>query len=225
MSNFSEQKDDEIAWSWSINEQVTYYLRHDAFWIDRIKAKTFDSSDFNELLNRYSLKQGIGHAFLRNNFESIWPWLSALYSPALSDSFNEVNGRWQTATKELSQQMSDSGGKQVRSQMLWSATSKLLWFFHPELCPMYDKFTLRSLNQICAQRRMPVTSGNYMEHFSKLLSEARPKIQKAMALSPYKYIYESRVLDQYLWLIGSGKKEQILKKYEAGQSVYVSKSR
>jgi hypothetical protein len=93
---------------------------------------------------------------------------------------------------------------------LYSMLSKLLWFYHPTQMTMYDRYAVDALGLV---KNCKITPETFLAVFDDLFHEKLPSINTAAVFSDREYPYPRRVLDKWLWLKGSGKEEERLKRF------------
>jgi hypothetical protein len=190
-----------LSWLWAYRQSLTMLDRFDAEGLTQAQATTWDPDVWMRFLGVYGLKRG-SHSALRHRsspiFEAITPILRRSPNPAI----DELNVQWADITKRIgafAKPRKDGSQSELRSM-----SSKILWFYFPTSMTMYDGYARKALQQICGKKIGP---GNYLAEFTKLFAEVRLTIENISLLSDRAYPFPCRVLDQWLWLRGSGEEE------------------
>lgn len=189
---------DKAKWVWAIGEQLYLLDSFDAYYID-LAADSWDSADaYDTFITNYRLTRGKLGKFLRENPKPVLRICNQYFSPKLGKGINqaEIVDCWHGAVDELARHT-----KNVAGIPPYSFALKLFWCFHPDKLTMYDRYTCAALKNWYGVTINPV---NYLEHFYRFYEEeAKAKIAEAMAYHARLYLYQYRIVDKYLWLIGS----------------------
>jgi hypothetical protein len=209
-----------LEWVWAYRQALVFLDRFDAEWLNRAEScEIWPEESWHRFLNIYRLKRGKSHAELRNKRAEIFAKLIPIFKEPLgpTSKLEQLQQRWQKAVEilgELCMWKTKSG----RDPTLWSMTSKLLWFYHPEFMTMYDKNTSKGLAHqpgLSVPYKASKPQENYLQRFEELFKKKSTAIDKAEQFSNRQYPYPRRVLDQWLWLQGNRDKEVLVNAFRS----------
>ncbi len=205
------QTNELLKWQWAYSEQLYLFDIHDAYWIECAKlgweTSEQNKKEFNRLLISYGVKRGkIGEYLKKDGCEKLIGICNKAFRGELSnDVYKDAQERWNDVKNELCSEIEQNPA---------SATLKIFWFYHPEKLPMYDNYVKKALSKHLGN--IKIDDKNFLIKFGEYYQKVKPRIYEAEEFFDRKYISYPRVVDKYLWLCGSGKKEEnILKKYES----------
>jgi hypothetical protein len=201
----------DLELMWSCREQLYLFDRHDAFWISQAKGGWDDDEEQRKFLVSYSLHRGKPGSFLLHNSNKIWKKLSSIYNrPVDEGDTDTINKHWREANT-LVNELSKKNSKNHNGFQFHSFTLKLYWFYQPHTLTMFDRYSCKALNN--SDRK--VTPENYLEAFEDLYRQHEKRIAKMCSESDRVYKYPRRVLDLWLWLQGSERKDKTMKRFRA----------
>jgi hypothetical protein len=166
-------------------------------------------------LDTYGLKQG-KNAECRHRRIEVFRHLVPIFSRRLEQAgtLEQLQQRWQEGV-DIIGRLCTRKKKNGEDPSLWSMASKLLWFYQPEFMTMYDEYARKGLaatfrEGLAAPFRAINPQTNYLQYFEQLFEKKEPEIDRAADFSDRIYPYPRRVLDQWLWLQGTGDKADYL---------------
>lgn len=199
----------EWDWVWAYREQLRLL---DGFDSQGLRCAEFewDEDSWRSFRNEYALRQGHQAEFGIKR-EDVIQEVKPIFKVTLSQNSatNSLHDIWHEGVARIGR-LAKKKRKDKSDPKLWSMTSKLLWFYHPIEMTMYDRYAAAALKAELGYR---ITPYNYLQAFEQLLKEKRPSIDAAATLSDRQYPYPRRVLDKWLWLSGSGQKEERLRRF------------
>jgi hypothetical protein len=130
--------DGELAWVYAGYESLWIHDRHDARWINAAEGGNWSDDEFSDFLRAYGLVRGkAGHNVFcekqkqnRQKFANLCRDMFMAPLP-LGSEWAELTRRWVCAAKKVGSRFEQENG-------FLSATSKVLWFYHPDHWVMYD---------------------------------------------------------------------------------------
>ena len=208
-----------LPWVWAVEDQLSLLGRFDAEAIaaanearDGNRRRLLSLvSDFRTV---YALKRGQVGIFLQRRAQRFINVCTKHFSQQLTD-FGQAQKRWSEVVAEL--QSGDSA-----AQKFWSPTSKIFWFFHPDLLPMYDYFTLQGLRRVQREHRKvrklrpAITADNFLDEFDDFLRRSQPLIDQALCAVGRAYPYRPRIAEKFLWIKGQPNGSKILERFGCG---------
>lgn len=213
-----------LKWIWSYNEQLILLDRHDAYWIDQARLGWEDKYAFKSFLSTYGLFRGKAGKFLSAHKQKFINVCNKYFSqPLTKGDFTTAQEIWKNAVSELK-------GKKYNTDdvLLWSATLKAFWFYHPDKLPMYDRYARDALeclrknkifiisDDILSPKRT-VQPENFLIVFSEFYTQvALAQIKEVEEYMHRSYKYKYRIADKFLWLNGSGADSQIITTFKRG---------
>lgn len=161
----------------------------------------WEQGSWIRFLNTYGLKQGL-HAGLRHRCGEVFNSLVPIFKPPLRAGHvaEQLTDRWATGVVNIGNLIHKKKADGTSPQ-LWSMASKILWFYHPLEMTMFDRYAAKALSQRLGRK---ITPQCYLSRFEELYGIEEPMISATARFSDRIYPYSRRVLDQWLWLKGSG---------------------
>jgi|GEM_PF-2931308 len=211
---------DLLEWVWAYRQALALLDRFDAEGLDCAATCETDwpEKSWHRFLDTYGLKRG-KNAKLRDRRADIFREVVPIIRPPLGNTaLEELQQRWREAVDRIGR-LCTRKNKNGGDPTLWSLVSKLLWFYQPDLMTMYDEHARKGLHDEYARQALAATyraikpAKNYLRLFEQLLEKKRADIDRAAKFSDRKYPYPRRVLDQWLWLKGSGDKADRLRAF------------
>lgn len=202
----------KLLWDWSVQEQLILLDRHDAYWINEAKNnwkfKDSERQPIDVFLSIYGLRRGSQGQFWNKKFQRrkitganlLIELAKDYFKPELpnKDYWVEADKRWKEVINRL-----------PGDHKLYSATSKMFWFYHPEKLTMFDSYALKGLKKFCLNRNQKVTRENFYGVFQEFYELNIENIKTAISRSNRNYKYLPRIADKYLWLMGSDIKDEV----------------
>ena len=215
-----------LRWVWAISEQLAIFDRHDAKWLDQNQKGEWTACEHgtcHEFLKKYSLLRGKKGAVFSGANCKTRRYLLALsqkvYSPALptQNCTEEVARRWEEVDHMLCPTKLGRSFRKPQDGELQmpSLTLKLFWFYQPKYVPMYDQYIVKGLRKN-TDLKASHSAADFFKSFFDFADEKKTNLAEAQKYIPRIYPYKYRVVDKYLWLIGSGREKEILENFSAG---------
>jgi hypothetical protein len=192
---------EDLSWIWAYRQALTMLDRFDAEGLAQAKATAWKPDVWMRFLGVYGLKRG-AHSALRDRCSLVFEAITPILRQSSNPTIDELNVQWADVTQKIgafAKLKKDGSRSELRSM-----SSKILWFYFPSKMTMYDGYARKALQQISGKRIGPQ---NYLAEFINLFAEVRPTIETVSLLSDRAYPFPCRVLDQWLWLKGSGEEE------------------
>jgi hypothetical protein len=207
--------DEKLSWLWAYNEQLGMLDRHDARWIG-LSQSDWPDEEFARFLRTYRLVRGPSGklVFANSNKDN-----RAEFYRICKDVFRQEDSRntdlgdadriWKLAVKATNAKFGDG----IR---LYSAVSKLLWFYRPDSWIMFDSLNraalaawLKSKRHIESKRDL--TAATFTSGFQRFYEdEGQQGVKFAAGFFSRVYPYNRRVAEKYLWLMGLKEEDRIL---------------
>lgn len=218
----SKISDDLLKWIWAVREQENLWLKHDAFWVDQAKQGWPNDSVYRMLIS-YGLlrgKKGACFAGKDNQYGIKNREILILRAKEFSDKLQNNNSKHNTKIwKEFDNQLCDDVKFEDSGQwFLPSATLKTMWFFKPNLIPMYDRYAVKGLKELYKKKGRH-EADDFIERCYKMLENEGLNVCQAKQKVKSSYEHDIRILDKYLWLIGSERPDEILQKFKLGLGI------
>lgn len=206
---------DLLRWIWAYSEQIHLFDRHDALWIQCAELGwegTDGEEEFSRFLTAYGLRRGgIGNYLKKDEHrKEIISICNGEFKARLSgDHFVDAQDRWNSVVEKLMAKTKATPA---------SLALKTFWFYHPEKLPMYDNNVRNALSRILKKKgilKEKIEPNNFLLHFATYLPTVEADVRKAEQYFNRKYLSIPRVVDKYLWLLGSNQEENILEKFRS----------
>lgn len=222
MNGMKKISADELPWFWAMQNQIYLFDKHDANWIEaagRGWSQVNGQDDLYTFLKAYGLIRGPLASLFGNKFNSKRNVFLKIchenFSPPLDvkNAVKDLSGRWAAALQEVNKCF---GVGAV------SATSKMLWFYHPEYMVMFDHNNKIGLSKWlvengCIGHNKDLDHTNFLSMFSFYFDQiANKNIEVVRYYFNRKYPYSRRVAEKRLWLAGSGTETETLASLKAG---------
>jgi len=189
--------------------------RYDARWIG-LSQSDWPDEEFARFLRTYRLVRGSSGKLVfanssRNNRVQFYQICKDVFQREIGDSTDLAGAdrTWKLAV-EATKEKFDDGPR------LYSAVSKLLWFYLPNSWIMFDRLNqaalaewLKSKQHIKSKRDL--TADTFTSGFQKFYeTEGREGVEFASRFFDRAYPYSPRVAEKYLWLMGLKESERML---------------
>lgn len=202
-------------WMWAIKQQEWLHLLCDGRWIEMAQRNPMHwvkSLEYEVFLQVYGVRRGYA-AKLLADYEG-QEWFVARCEKA-AQRLRPVSARHfpDRLDKERKKIQSESWKRLVYNKEVSydddergfsSLTMKTLWFFLPNLIPMYDKQARLGLSRINGYSDNFMTSDNFISEFFSFCGDAKTTARNVMLSCGSTYRYPIRVVDKFLWLHGYG---------------------
>lgn len=199
--------DNELSWVWAYAEQLCMLDRYDAHWIG-LSQRGWPDEEFARFLRTYRLVRGrAGKLVFANSSRDN----RAEFYRTCTDIFHENHDAvqdlisadrvWKLAVKATKSRFEDG-------LQLYSAVSKLMWFYFPNKWIMFDSLNraalatwLKANNHITSRSKL--TAATFTDGFQKFYdAEGQEGASIAAGFFSRSYPYTPRVAEKYLWLMG-----------------------
>ena len=199
-----------VPWVWAYCEQLTMHAKHDKRWI--VAAENgWPGQTLYDFLKTYKLIRGDaaklfkeGNHTGRQRFQQICEKHFQRDLPQVRVT-PALRRRWHKAVEDVFELRHALGTKRMN---LYSATSKMFWFYQPDAMVMFDSNNFDALarwgkrtGKIAWQKDL--TTENFLKIFDAYFEEeAKPKIAQTEILFSVRYPYPKRIAEKCLWLYG-----------------------
>ena len=206
-------------------KQLILLDRHDAYWIEQARTGWKDKDAFKKFLSTYGLFRGKAGKFLsEHQIKFIKVCNDYFTQPLKVGDFSGAQKTWKNAVSNLEEKKDN-----INDVLLWSATLKAFWFYHPDKLPMYDKYARDGLESLRKSDKFKVSDNllspkrsvrpeNFLLVFDEFYKQFA--LDKIIMAEPYmhrNYKYKYRIADKYLWLLGNEKdKTRTIDTYKLG---------
>ncbi|MDT8448439.1 MAG: hypothetical protein RRB13_16225 [bacterium] len=208
-----QEKEELLRWFWALREQEYWHGAQDAKFLEHAQAKWPLPQGLTPKKGEEAPKSWVFRQFLQ--VFALYRWLPKhtygelrymadlchdLFLPELGDSpVKAAHQRWMTAVAKLSKRWT---GKQ-----LYSATSKVLWHYHPKHLPLYDSYNSRALALALGldkgRKSYSVKPEDFLDQFAAFFETQGAALEFFRGEPEAKYPYPRRVGEKYLWLLGT----------------------
>jgi hypothetical protein len=199
--------DEDLEWIWSYREQLIWFDKCDAAWIEQARKGWSDHEERKEFLKAYSLGRGKSGNFIRNLSNEVWGKLNEIYRESINEGDTAtITTRWHEAIKYVREHGPTEAGYECPS-----FTLKLYWFYQPRALTMYDSNALKALKHEAGEKSISIK--NYLQVFEECYTRFKERIDTLHERCGRKCPYPRRTVDFWLWLRGSEKRALILKRF------------
>lgn len=215
-----------LPWVWATYQQNTLLFQNDGHWIN-CAANSWPQSSFYDFLKSYSLLRGPKGSLFANKEDPTKQQARRQFIRICDKHYgsfridsklpwaDQVHDAWVKADQDLmrfAQNLRSETFKPSPNMFMPSATLKAFWFYRPNDVPMYDRLAREGLANVSGKKIDPTS---FLREFDCVYQENKKLIQEAKSYCTFPYPYDIRIVDKYLWLEGSGAKDDILQRFLA----------
>ena len=158
---------EQLAWIWAYRQALALMDRFDAEGLCQAEAgeSGWDLDAWSRFLKTYGLRRG-RQAELGDKGSRVFMELVPIFKPPVSrsDAVRDLNKRWARGTTAIGRLVAKKK-LDGSDPELWAMSSKILWFYQPQMMTMYDDYARKGLAYTCGIQIYP---SNYLSEFAKL---------------------------------------------------------
>lgn len=182
----------KAAWIWASLEAKRQYNFFDEYLCNKAKRVDVTKEDVRDFARYYSVARSITFTNPKTGYTS------------LSNKLKATNFIQAPPQRKYNQLLAHF--KKICSRGIGTTfAAKLTWFHHPDEWPMSDTYAKNALTRYFPRGNTHLVKQKFPEAIKEIFTEKELKIVKNLtAATKTDYPYALRVVDKYLFLLGSG---------------------